>query len=300
MIYTVTFNPSLDYMVDVPNFKLGYTNRCVSEVMYAGGKGINVSMVLENLGHRSVSLGFMAGFVGKEIVAQLEQNNQITSDFIALDEGNSRVNVKLKSSDGTEINAQGPEIPQEKVEQFFTQMSALNKGDILVLGGSIPPSLSNDIYMEIMSKSKSQKIVVDATGDLLVKALEYKPWLVKPNRHELEEIFSVKIEGKRSISKYAEELQKKGARNVIVSLGGDGAYLLDENGKSYFSKVPEGKLINAVGSGDSMVAGFIAGYIDSKYDYETAFKTAVATGSGSAFSERFATKELVTELMKQL
>lgn len=292
MIHTITMNPSLDYIVTT-DFKTGYTNRTTAEEMFPGGKGINVSLVLKNLGFDSVALGFVAGFVGEEIV---RRTAGIYSGFIRLEEGNSRINVKLKNSDGTEINGMGPHIPQEKVDEFMNQMKSLNKKDVLVLGGSVPSNLSNEIYMDILKAVKCEYVVVDATGDLLVNCLQYKPFLIKPNLHELEEIFKVKIESNKDIEHYARELQKKGARNVLISMGKNGAMLVDETGIMRKLTAPKGKLINAVGSGDSMVAGFLAGYLE-KNDYEYAFKQGVATGSGSAFSEHFASKELVESLM---
>lgn len=296
MIYTVTFNPSIDYMVTVENFALGYTNRTTEEDMFAGGKGINVSYVLQNLGHHSVALGFLAGFVGDEILRKMDG---IQGDFIKLKEGNSRINVKLKNIDGTEINGMGPHIPDEDVKAFFDKIKSLKEDDHLVLAGSIPTSLSPSIYMDILQVTPCKNVVVDATSSLLLNTLPHKPFLIKPNIHELEEIFDVKIETQDEISTYARKLQEKGARNVIISMGGKGALLVDETDKVHFSECPKGKLISAVGSGDSMVAGFLAGYLEQN-DYEFAFKKAVATGSGSAFSEHFATKELVDELMATL
>lgn len=296
MIYTVTFNPSLDYMVTVEDFAIGYTNRSVEEQIFPGGKGINVSFVLQNLGHSSVALGFVGGFVGDEIIRLM---TGIDGDFIHLEEGVSRINVKLTNSDGTEINAQGPEIPEKKVAEFMGKMKALKEDDILVLAGSIPKSLSSSIYMDILKVVSCKNVVVDATGDLLMHSLKYKPFLIKPNIHELEELFDVKIENQDDIVKYARELQAKGGRNVLVSMGGKGAVLLDEENGVHFSPVPKGELINAVGSGDSMVAGFLAGFLESK-EYGFAFKKAVATGSGSAFSQHFASLELVEQLMKTL
>ncbi len=300
MIYTVTFNPSLDYMVAVKELKLGYTNRSFGEeVLYAGGKGINVSLVLQNLGHSSVALGFTAGFVGEEIVRQLESENNIKSNFITLDEGNSRINVKITNSDGTEINGQGPHIPPNKVEEFFQTLKTLKKEDVLVLAGAIPPTLSPDSYREIMKTVTCDNIIVDATGELLKNTLVYKPFLIKPNVHELEEFFGVSIENEETIVTYAKELQKLGARNVMISRGGEGAVLVDETGGTYSLPCPKGKLINAVGSGDSMVAGFLAGYLE-KQSFLYAFQKGVATGTGSAFSSRFASADLVDALMNDV
>lgn len=296
MIYTVTLNPSLDYVVTVPNFQVSYTNRCTQEEIFPGGKGINVSMVLKNLGHNSVALGFASGFVGKEILARL---GDVTHDFIQVPEGNSRINLKIKNLDGTEINGMGPDIDQGSLDKFFTQLKTLNKKDVLVLAGSIPPTVSSTLYQDILDAVPCLNVVVDATGDLLLNTLSYKPFLIKPNVHELEEIFKVSIESVKDIISYGQKLQEKGARNVLISRGGNGALLLDETGEVHKSSVPKGTLVNAVGSGDSMVAGFVAGYLESS-DYKHAFLKAVATGSGSAFSTHFASKELVDELMAQL
>lgn len=295
MIYTVTFNPSLDYIVEVPKFELGRTNRTTQEQTLPGGKGINVSIVLKNLGHDSVALGFLAGYVGEEIKRRMDG---ITSEFIEAKNGVSRINVKLKNIDGTEINGCGPEITQEEIKDFFHKIDKIQDGDLVVLGGSVPKNISADIYMDILEKLPKARCVVDATGELLVNSLKYNPFLIKPNIHELEEIFQVNIT-EETVVEYAKKLQEKGARNVLVSKGGKGAVLLDEHGKYYESSVPKGTLINAVGSGDSMVAGFISGYLEKK-DYEYAFKKAVATGSASAFSEQLATKEEVMDLLKQL
>ncbi len=299
MIYTVTFNPSLDYVVTVPNFQVSYTNRCTQEEIFAGGKGINVSMVLSNLSHESVALGFIAGFVGEEILAKLTATGEITHDFIKVPEGNSRINLKIKNLDGTEINGMGPDISPEHLALFMDKIKAMKPEDTLVLAGSIPPSLSSSLYMDILSQCPCENIVVDATGELLKNALHYRPFFVKPNVHELEELFQVSIETEEDIILYGKKLQELGARNVLISRGGKGALLLDETGAVHQSPVPKGTLVNAVGSGDSMVAGFLAGYLE-KQDYHYAFLKAVATGSGSAFSTHFATKELVEELLGQL
>lgn len=293
MIYTVTFNPSLDYIVTVPDFATGRTNRTTQEEIFAGGKGINVSMVLQNLGHDSVALGFLAGFVGEEILKRMPE---VQGEFIQIPQGNSRINVKIKNLDGTEINGMGPSIGEAQVAEFFQKIKALKEEDVLVLGGSIPSTLRSDIYMEILQQVSCQRVVVDATGELLLKSLEYRPFLIKPNLDELEEIFGTSVRTPEEIEKSAKNLQEKGAKNVIVSMGGKGAYLFDQEGKSYFLEVPKGELVNAVGSGDSMVAGFLAGYLEQE-DFGYAFRKGVATGSGSAFCEHFATKELVDSLM---
>ncbi len=300
MIYTVTLNPSLDYVVSVPNFREGYTNRTTEEEMFPGGKGLNVSMVLQNLGHPSVAFGFLAGFVGKAIQEKLpEKQPKVTGDFIHIAQGNSRINVKLKNMDGTEINGMGPEISEEKVAEFLNKLKGIEKEDYLVLAGSIPKSLSSNIYQDILQMVTCNNVVVDATGELLLHCLPHKPFLIKPNVHELEELFQIKINTEDKIVECGKKLQEKGARNVLISRGRDGAILLDETGKQHSSPVPKGTLVNAVGSGDSMVAGFLAGYLE-KQDYHYAFLKAVATGSGSAFSKHFAEKDLVELLMEQL
>ena len=300
MIYTVTFNPCLDYIVGVEDFQLGMTNRTCSEQMFAGGKGINVSIVLKNLGIESTALGFIAGFTGEEIRRKVEKMG-ITSEFIQLENGFSRINIKLKSIDGTEINGTGPSIGNEELERLLKKLDTLKKGDVLILAGSIPASLPDSIYSDIMERleEKEVMIVVDATKDLLVNVLKYHPFLIKPNNHELGDIFGVKIRERDQVAPYAKKLQEMGARNVLVSMAGKGAVLLAEDGSVYESPAPKGKLINAVGAGDSMVAGFTAGYMQ-KGSYEHAFKMGVSTGSASAFSENFATKEEVEAIYKTL
>ncbi len=300
MIYTVTFNPSLDYIVSVDDFTLGRTNRTASELMFPGGKGINVSMVLQNLGVESTALGFMAGFTGDEIVRLLEQKG-VKSDFIRVDEGMSRINVKLRSTEETEINGMGPAIAKKHIDKLYAQLDKLCDGDALVLAGSIPSVMPDDIYMDIMKhlEKKDLHIIVDATRDLLVKVLPHHPFLIKPNNHELGEIFGVELTDKEEVFTYAAKLQEMGARNVLVSMAGDGALLLTEDGQRFDSKPPVGKVKNSVGAGDSMVAGFIAGYREN-HDYETAFYMGLCTGSASAFSDELATKEEVEALLGQI
>lgn len=300
VIYTVTFNPSLDYIADVEDFQLGMTNRTVSEQMFAGGKGINVSIVLKNLGIDSTALGFTAGFTGEEIKRKVAEMG-IRSEFISIEEGISRINVKLKSIDGTEINGMGPEISSEKLEELFWRLDSLQEGDVLILAGSIPESVPDSVYSDIMKRlaDKGVTFVVDATQDLLVNVLKYHPFLIKPNNHELGEIFGVKISARNEVAPYAEKLQKMGARNVLVSMAGEGAVLLSEDGQVFESPAPEGKLINAVGAGDSMVAGFVAGYLEQK-DYEHAFKMGVSSGSASAFSENLATRQEVEAIYRTI
>lgn len=300
MIYTVTFNPSLDYIVSVDDFKLGLTNRTSSELILPGGKGTNVSTVLKNLGLESTALGFVAGFTGNEIVKRLNDMG-IKSDFISIENGISRINLKLKSIDGTEINGAGPDISEEKVNELMDKLNQLKEGDVLVLAGSIPSSMSDNIYRDIMAdlKDRGVMIVVDATKDLLLNVLEYHPFLIKPNNHELGEIFDVKLTTREEVIPYGRRLQEKGARNVLVSMAGEGAVLIAEDGQVFDAPAPKGKLINGVGAGDSMVAGFVAGWIE-KQDYEYAFHMGVASGSASAFSENLATKEEIINVYNQV
>ena len=300
MVYTVTFNPSLDYIVSVDDFKLGLTNRTSSELILPGGKGTNVSTVLKNLGLESTALGFVAGFTGNEIVKRLNDMG-IKSDFISIENGISRINLKLKSIDGTEINGAGPDISEEKVNELMDKLNQLKEGDVLVLAGSIPSSMSDNIYRDIMAdlKDRGVMIVVDATKDLLLNVLEYHPFLIKPNNHELGEIFDVKLTTREEVIPYGRKLQEKGARNVLVSMAGEGAVLIAEDGQVFDAPAPKGKLINGVGAGDSMVAGFVAGWIE-KQDYEYAFHMGVASGSASAFSENLATKEEIINVYNQV
>ena len=297
VIYTVTFNPSLDYIVSVKDFRPGMTNRTSSELMLAGGKGINVSIVLGNLGIKSTALGFIAGFTGDEIVRRLH-NSGINSEFIKINDGISRINIKLKSIDGTEINGQGPHIDSSHIEQLMNRLRRLESGDILVLAGSIPAGISDNIYKDIMDmlKDKGVQIVVDATSRLLTNVLEYKPFFIKPNQHELGDIFNVTLNTQEEVIPYALELKKMGAVNVCVSMGGKGAILVADDGNVYKAKSPDGILKNSVGAGDSLVAGFLSGWIEKK-DYEYAFRKGVAPGSASAFSERLATNGEVNGLI---
>lgn len=300
MIYTVTFNPSLDYIVSVEDFKLGLTNRTSSELMLPGGKGLNVSMVLGNLGIANTALGFVAGFTGEEIVRRIEEMG-VKSDLISIHEGISRINVKLKSIDGTEINGCGPQISEENVQKLMDKLDVLEKGDVLILAGSIPGSMPDDIYRRIMEKldGRDVMIAVDATKDLLVNVLEYHPFLIKPNNHELGEIFGVELKTREEVVPYAKRMQEMGAVNVLVSMAGEGAVLAAADGSIHAAPAPKGKLVNGVGAGDSMVAGFIAGWMEKK-DYAHAFAMGVAAGSASAFSERLATKEEAETIYKQV
>ena len=300
MIYTVTFNPSLDYIVTVDDFKLGLTNRTTSELMLPGGKGINVSIVLSNLGIENTALYFAAGFVGREITAKVKESG-ILADAIEIGEGCSRINLKLKSIDGTEINGMGPEISPEKLEVLMTKLDALKEGDTLCLAGSIPSSMPGTIYSDICKKldGRGIRIVVDATRDLLVNVLEYHPFLIKPNNHELGEIFGAELKTRESVVPYAKKLQEMGAQNVLISMAGEGGVLAAADGGIYMSEAPKGKLVNGVGAGDSMVAGFIYGFLE-KGEYEYAFKMGLSTGSASAFSEYLATKEEVEAVYRSL
>lgn len=300
MIYTITFNPALDYIVRVNNLKIGEVNRTDFEEIYPGGKGINVSIVLNNLGIENIALGYIAGFTGDEIEKRVKSLGCKT-DFIKLENGMSRINIKLKSKKESEINGQGPDIKDNNLIELYEKLDYLREGDILVLAGSIPNTLPENIYESIMERlySKGIKFIVDATGDLLLRVLKYKPFLIKPNHHELGELFNTKLNNEEEIIKHAKKLKDMGARNVLISMAGDGAIFINENGEVEKSDVPKGKLINSVGAGDSMVAGFIAGYLNSNSSDE-AFKMGVATGSASAFSEGLAIKEKVYELLKQL
>lgn len=300
MIYTVTFNPSLDYIVTVKEFALGKTNRTVTEQMLPGGKGINVSTVLANLGIESTALGFTAGFTGEEIVKRV-QNLGFTCDFIRVPEGFSRINIKMKDFDGTEINGKGPVIGAAEVEQLFRRLDQLKEGDVLVLAGSIPASMPDSTYRDIMNRLSDKGIlfVVDATGELLLNVLEYHPFLIKPNNHELGEIFGVQLKTREAVIPYARKLRERGARNVLVSMAGQGAVLVDENGAVYELPAPLGKLVNAVGAGDSMVAGFLAGWMFKK-EYLHAFKMGIAAGSASAFSELLATEAEIIRVYDSL
>ncbi len=300
MIYTVTFNPSLDYIVSVENFQLGLTNRTSSELMLPGGKGVNVSTVLMNLGIENTALGFAAGFVGDEIVRQMEEMG-VQNGFIRIEEGVSRINLKLKSIDGTEINGQGPVISPEHVEELMKQLDRLGEGDVLFLSGSIPSSMPDDAYQKIMERldGRGVQIVVDATKDLLLNVLEYHPFLIKPNNHELGELFGVELKTREEVIPYAKKLQEKGAVNVLVSMAGEGAVLIDANEDVYMAPTPKGTLVNGVGAGDSMVAGFMAGWLE-KQDYEHAFCMGVSAGSASAFSEHLATKAEIEAVYQQV
>ncbi len=300
MIYTITFNPALDYIVKMDEFNLGHVNRSNNEFIYAGGKGINVSIVLNNLEVKSKALGFIAGFTGDEIERRVREFGCDT-DFIKLKEGMSRINVKIKADVESEINGGGPDISAEALQELYGKLDTLTSGDILVLAGSIPKTMPTDVYERIMERlqEKDVKFIVDTTGESLLKVLKYNPFLIKPNHHELGELFGVKLNNKEEVIEYAKKLKDMGAQNVIISMAGDGAVLIDSNGGVTTSNVPKGVVKNSVGAGDSMVAGFIAGYLNSR-KIEDGFKLGVATGSASAFSEGLATKDYVYELLEQV
>lgn len=299
MVYTVTFNPAVDYVVFADKMDIGATNRSNSEQIYFGGKGINVSLVLAQLDIPSVALGFVAGFTGDAIEQGIKARG-VKTDFVHLQKGFSRINVKIKSSAETELNGQGPEISQQAISQLYKKLSKLQDGDTLVLAGSIPKSLPNDIYEKILEflKDKQIKTIVDATNELLLNVLKYRPFLVKPNNHELGEMFGVKLSTTDEIITYAKKLKEMGAQNVLVSMAGDGAILIDQNGKTHICGVCKGTVKNSVGAGDSMVAGFIAGSQDGDFDY--ALRLGTATGGATAFSDDLAKKEDIFALLSQL
>ncbi len=299
MIYTVTFNPALDYVVRMDALALGQVNRTASEDVQLGGKGINVSWVLRELGQENVALGFVAGFTGKAIEDGLAAKG-VATDFIHLPAGLTRINVKLKAGEETEINGKGPDISAEALEELLCKLDALGEGDVLVLAGSIPASMPSDVYESILARLEGKKVLcaVDATRDLLVNVLKYKPFLIKPNNHELGEIFGRVLTTDEEIRECAEKLQQQGARNVLVSMAGDGAMLLDENGGCHRLAAYKGKVKNSVGAGDSMVAGFLAGYLDTG-DYAYALRVGSAAGSATAFSDVLATRPEIEALLNQ-
>lgn len=299
MVYTVTFNPAIDYVVHTDEIKVGGVNRAKAEKIYFGGKGINVSMVLSELGVKSKALGFIAGFTGDAIEKGVSEKG-IETDFVRLENGFSRINVKIKSDNETELNGQGPTIDEKALNALFEKLDKLSAGDTLVLAGSIPDSMPADIYEKILERlqNKNIKAVVDATKNLLMNVLKYNPFLIKPNNHELGEMFGVTLKTNDEIAEYAQKLKDMGARNVLVSMAGDGALLLDENGKTHVCGVCKGTVKNSVGAGDSMVAGFIAG--SEQGDYEYALKLGTAAGGATAFSDGLAEKPLIDELFKQL
>ncbi len=297
MIYTVTLNPSLDYVMQTENFQLGVVNRTIREEILAGGKGINVSIVLKNLGINSIALGFVAGFTGDEIERSVRRYD-LNTDFVRLSDGLSRINVKLKSKEETEINAQGPKIQDKDVAVLFHKLDKLTSGDVLVLCGSIPNSLSNDIYDKIITYLQGRDVlfVVDATKELLRNVLKHKPFLIKPNHLELSELFGKTLTSREELISHAIKLKDEGAQNILISMAGEGAILITEDGSIFDRKAPKGIVVNSVGAGDSMVAGFLAGYLQN-HNYEDALTMGIAAGSASAFSKEFATIEEVNKLL---
>ena len=299
MIYTVTLNPSIDYVVRLESLVTGITNRTTSEEYYFGGKGINVSCVLAELDLESTAFGFVAGFTGEAIEKGI-RNDKIITDFIKLEKGISRINIKIKAGEETEINCQGPHIEENELLRLLNKVDRINDGDTIVIAGNVPNTMPDDVYERILERIKNKKvrIVVDATKKLLLNSLKYKPFLIKPNRQELSEIFETEVSTEADIEKYAKELQNLGAQNVLISLGGDGAMLIDEFGEKHKQGVLKEKVINTVGSGDSMVAGFIAGY-EKEHSYPYALKLGSACGNATAFLSGLATKEKINELLEK-
>jgi len=318
MIYTITFNPSLDYVVTVENFETEKVNRTTSEFVFPGGKGINVSMVLSELGVENTALGFVAGFTGAELERQLKDKGAIT-DFVSVKEGNTRINVKLRSTAKkmelneieeqeteknvqsdveTEINGAGPIVSEEELKLLLDKLTRLNEKDIVVISGSVSKGISQSVYADIVKlcNERNIKVVVDAASSLLWNTLEYEPFLIKPNKDELEDIFYRDLFSKEEVEFYAKELQNRGAKNVLVSLGEHGAVLVAENGEVYDMDAPQGEVLNSVGAGDSMVAGFLAGYLETN-DFEKALKLGICAGSATAFSYGLATKNEIDELL---
>ena len=305
MIYTITFNPALDYITQVENFKIGEINRTKTETILPGGKGLNVSIVLKNLEIENTALGFVAGFTGEELIRKMESQG-VKTDFVKVEKGITRINLKISSMSEnqvkeTALNGMGPQITKNDMDILFEKIQKMSTKDIVILSGSIPKNMDKDIYEKICKELKEKGItfIVDSTQELLMNVLKYNPFLIKPNKEELEETLNCKISTKEDIVNAAKTLQKMGAQNVLVSLGNDGALLLTKEDDTYYSKAPRGQVVNTVGSGDSMVAGFLAGYYQTQ-DYEYALKVGVAAGSATAFSIRLATKEDVDLLLKQL
>lgn len=296
MIYTVTFNPALDYVMRMSTLVQGKTNRSVTEELYFGGKGINVSFVLREFGVETTAFGFVAGFTGDALVQALAEQG-ICTDFIRLQEGMTRINVKLKTDFETEINAGGPPIPAEKIAELLEKLDQIQSGDTLVLAGSVPKSLPADIYEQIMARLQGRgiRIVVDAERDLLRNVLKFRPFLIKPNIHELSDLVGHELTDDDMIVAAAKDLQAQGAVNVLVSRGGDGALLVDEFGTVHTSAAIRGVAVNTVGSGDSMVAGFLAGVAQG---YAQALRLGIVAGAATAFLPGLATKEKITELLK--
>lgn len=298
MVYTITLNPALDYVMKVGKLRYDDINRSKSEEIYYGGKGINVSVILTRLGVHNKALGFVAGFTGRKL-EQMLVDEGIDCDFNRLSNGQTRINVKIKADTELDVNASGPDISEDDIKDLMDKLDDIGENDYLVLAGSIPSTLPDDIYERILSRLQSRGVnfIVDATGDLLKKALPYKPFLVKPNHHELGDLFGVETKTEEDIVKYARKVQEMGARNVLVSRAKDGATLIDENSNvTTFANV-DGDLVNSVGCGDSMVAGFVAGYINKK-DYAYALKLGAACGNATAFSEELATADEIKKVFE--
>lgn len=300
MIATVTFNPSLDYIARTDDLRLGAVNRTTFEQVLPGGKGVNVSIVLGHLGHGSTALGFVAGFTGAEL-CRLCAEAGVTCDFIHVDEGMTRINVKVKAHEETELNGQGPRVTEAHVEALLAKLDALGEGDTLVVSGSVPSCLPSDMYERIMARlsGRGVRIVVDAERDLLLRVLPYGPFLVKPNNIELGDMFGVTLETRDDVVPYAQRLRERGAANVLVSMAGEGGVFVAKTGEVFQSPAARGTVVNSVGAGDSSVAGFLAGLMETG-SYERAFKMALATGSASAFSELLATRPEVEALLAQM
>ena len=300
MIYTVTLNPSIDYVIKVNKLTTGNINRVNEEHVYPGGKGINVTRILKSLDNDNIALGFVSGFTGDYIINSLQELN-LKSDFIKVKEGFTRINVKVKSEEETEINGQGPKISEEELNQFYKVIDKLVDGDILILSGSIPSCLDERLYESIMKKVEDRdiKVIVDATKNLLLNVLKYKPFLIKPNNHELAEMFNVELNSTEDVVFYARKLKEMGAQNVLISMGKDGALLVTENDEVFASSVAKGEVVNSVGAGDSMVAGFIAGYLKSN-SYKEALRLGAASGGATAFSSDLATREFIDKLVDEI
>ena len=300
MIYTVTLNPSIDYVIKVDKLTTGNINRVNEEHVYPGGKGINVTRILKSLDNDNIALGFVSGFTGDYIINSLQELN-LKSDFIKVKEGFTRIYVKVKSEEETEINGQGPKISEEELNQFYKVIDKLVDGDILILSGSIPSCLDERLYESIMKKVEDRdiKVIVDATKNLLLNVLKYKPFLIKPNNHELAEMFNVELNSTEDVVFYARKLKEMGAQNVLISMGKDGALLVTENDEIFASSVAKGEVVNSVGAGDSMVAGFIAGYLKSN-SYEEALRLGAASGGATAFSSDLATREFIDKLVDEI
>lgn len=300
MIYTVTLNPSIDYVIKVDNLTKGKVNRVSEEHVYPGGKGINVTRILKSLDNDNIALGFVSGFTGDYIVNSLKDLN-LKSEFIKVKEGFTRINVKIKSNEETEINGQGPKISEEELKEFYEIIDRLVDGDILILSGSIPSCLDEKLYEKIMERvnSKDIKVVVDATKNLLLNVLKYRPFLIKPNNHELAEMFDVELKSTEDVIFYARKLKEMGAQNVLISMGGDGALLVSEDNEVFISTVAKGEVVNSVGAGDSMVAGFVSGYLKTG-SYEEALRLGAASGGATAFSSDLASRKFIDKLVKEI